>query len=114
MMREGFDVYLPTADDHGVDIVAKTPAGNTVEIQVKALAKTTKGGVFAGINHTQSPNFYFIFYLESKDKTWILSSKHFVFLASQNKTGKNIGKYSINILKKTCNPFCVNDYSSIV
>ena len=47
MMREGFDVYLPTADDHGIDMIAKTIHGNIVEVQVKSLRKTTKGGVFA-------------------------------------------------------------------
>ncbi|MBR5034412.1 MAG: hypothetical protein IKX71_03820 [Bacteroidales bacterium] len=114
MVREGFDVYLPIADDHGVDLIAKTPLGNIVEVQVKALAKTTKGGLFAAINHTSKNNYYFVFYLEGLDKTWILSSADFVKQASQNKSGKNIGKYSIDILKKACAPFCVNNYSTIV
>ena len=52
MVREGFDVYLPVADDHGVDLIARTPAGNVVEVQVKALSKTNKRGLFAAINHT--------------------------------------------------------------
>ncbi len=116
MLREGFDVYLPAADDHGVDLIAKTPAGNIVEVQVKALSKLAKGGLFAAISHKPSPqnNYYFVFYLEGFDKTWILSSKDFVTLASQNKTGSNIGKYSIDVLKKACVPFCVSNYSSIV
>jgi hypothetical protein len=114
MMREGFDVYLPTADDHGVDMIAKTIHGNIVEIQVKALRKTTKGGVFAAINHSPRSNFYFIFYLESLDKTWIMSSADFIKMASQNTKGKNIGKYAIDILKKACAPFCVTNYSMVV
>lgn len=114
MMREGFEVYLPIADDHGVDLVARTPAGNIVEIQVKALSQVARGGLFAAINHTPRSNFYFVFYLEKLDKTWILSSADFVKMASQVKTGKNIGKYSLDVLKKACAPFCVNNYSTIV
>ena len=58
IVREGFDVYLPIADDHGVDLIAKTHTGNIVEIQVKALSKTTKGGLFAAINHTPRADFF--------------------------------------------------------
>lgn len=114
MLREGFDVYLPMADDHGVDMVVRTPLGNIVEVQVKALSKMTKGGVFAAINHTKKTNYYFVFYLESLNKTWIMSSADFVVRASQNTTGKNIGKFSIDILKKSYASFCVTDYSTIV
>ena len=114
MMREGFDVNLPMADDHGVDLIAKTPRGNIVEVQVKALSKTAKGGLFAAINYSPRDNYYFVFYLESLDKTWILSSIDFLAHASQNKTGDNVGKYSIDILKQACAPFCVKNYSTIV
>ena len=114
MTREGYDVYLPVADDHGVDLIARTPAGNIVEVQVKALSKSSKGGVFAAINHSPRNNFYFVFYLESLDKTWILSSADFVRMASQNTKGNNIGKYSIDILKKACIPFYATNYSYIV
>lgn len=114
MTREGFEVYLPIADDHGVDLIARTHNNNIVEIQVKALSKTMKGGLFAAINHTPRSNYYFVFYVEALNKTWIMSSVDFVALASQNKSGKNIGKYSINIFKKSCSPYCVTDYSSIV
>lgn len=114
MMREGFEVYLPIADDHGVDLVARTIAGSIVEVQVKALSKTAKGGLFAPINHTKKANYYFVFYLESFDKTWIMSSADFERLATQNKSGKYIGKYSIDVLKKACEPYCVTNYSTIV
>lgn len=114
MMREGFEIYLPTADDHGVDLVARTPLGNIVEVQVKALGKGGKNGLFAAISHTPKANYYFVFYLETLDKMWIMSSTDFIKLASQNKTGKNVGKYSINVLGKSCSSFCVNNYSTIV
>ena len=114
MTREGFEVYLPIADDHGVDLIARTPLGNIVEVQVKALSKTSKGnGLFASINHTPRPNFYFVFYVEVLDKTWILSSEDFISMASKNTKGKHPGKYSIAISKKACAPFCATDYSYI-
>ncbi|MBQ6821021.1 MAG: hypothetical protein IJQ93_13995 [Bacteroidales bacterium] len=116
MMREGFEVYLPTADDHGVDLIARTINGNIVEVQIKALSKSTKGGLFAAINHTPCPknNFYFVFYLESQNKTWIMSSSDFKKYASQNITGKNKGKYSIDVLSKACATFCVSNYHTII
>lgn len=114
MVREGFDVYLPVADDHGVDLIARTPAGNVVEVQVKALSKTNKRGLFAAINHTSKANYYFVFYMESSDKTWIMSSSDFVKLASQTTRGNNAGKYSISILKKACTEYCVQNYSTII
>lgn len=114
MLREGFEVYLPTVDDHGVDIVARTPNGNIVEVQVKALSKNQKKGLFAAINHTPRNNFYFVFYVEAMDAMWILSSTDFIKYASVNKAGKHIGKYSINIKNKSLSGFKVQNYSSII
>ena len=116
MMREGFDIYFPAADDHGIDLMAKTPKGNIVEIQVKALSKTAKDGLFANIAYSingKKNNYYFVFYLERLDKTWILSSSDFEKYSSQNIRGGHVGKYSIDILKKDCTPFCVTDYKSV-
>lgn len=114
MTREGFEVYLPLADDHGVDLIARTPNGNIVEVQVKARTNVVKGGLFAAINHFPRNNYYFVFYLERYDKMWILSSADFISNASPNRVGGNSGKYSLNVLKKACAPFCVSDYNSIV
>lgn len=114
MMREDFDVYLPIADDHGVDLIAKTPMENIVEVQVKARTQGTKTGLFANIRHTPRKNYYFVFYLEYYNKTWILSSAEFIKLASKSINGKHVGTYTIDVLKKACAPFCVKNYSSII
>lgn len=111
MILEGFDVYLPVADDHGVDLMAITKKGNVVSIQVKA--KTTSRP-FAAINHKLCNNFYFVFYDASVNKTWIMSSAEFVHYASQNQKGGNIGKYSISTKTMTENGFQVDNYSSVV
>ena len=41
------------------------------------------------------PNFWFVFYAERLDRTWIMTSAEFDQLAVKNKTGKNIGLRSI-------------------
>ena len=109
MLMEGYEIYLPAVDDHGVDIMARTPNGNIVEVQVKAMSKS---GLFAAINYNPRPNFYFVFYIESQDKTWILSSDDFTQNASRNNSGKNTGKYSIDIMAKKNQQFVKTNYSS--
>lgn len=114
MLQEGYDIYLPVADDHGVDLIAKTPRGNIVEVQVKASFKSKQCGLFSAINHSQRAHYYFVFYVVQLNKTWILSSADFVKLASCNTKGKNIGTYSIDVLKQSCSKYCVTSYSSTI
>lgn len=98
MLKEGLDVYLPMVDDDAVDAVIKKPDGSFVEVQIKARSKHVKfgdAGLFAAITHRHRKNYWFIFYSERMDKIWILSSKEFIKEAVQNKTGKNVGRYSI-------------------
>lgn len=35
----GFQLYIPTVDDHGVDLVARLPKGEFLELQIKAIRK---------------------------------------------------------------------------
>jgi hypothetical protein len=42
-------------------------------------------------------NYYYIFYSEHIDQYWIIPSLKLVKLASRNKSGKNKGKYHINL-----------------
>jgi hypothetical protein len=51
--------------------------------------------LFAAIPHELRENYFFIFYSERMDKTWILTSEEFIHEAVQNKNGKNVGKRSI-------------------
>lgn len=98
MMKEGLDCYLPLVDDHGVDCVIKKPNGRFIEIQIKARSKDVKDGdaaLFANIIHEYTPNYYFVFYSERLDTTWVMSSKEFLEECVTNKTGKNKGTRSI-------------------
>ena len=98
MLEQGLDVYIPLIDDDAIDVVIRKNDGSFVEIQIKARSKSVKFGnaaLFAAINHEVRKNYYFVFYSHRLDKTWILSSKEFLKEAGRNKSGKNIGKYSI-------------------
>jgi hypothetical protein len=58
--------------------------------------KNGDGALFAAIEHPKvRENYYFVFYSERLDATWIMSSSEFVTMAVQNKNGKNKGKRSI-------------------
>lgn len=115
MLMEGLDVYLPLVDDHGVDCVIKKEDGTFIEVQIKARSKEAVDGdaaLFAGITHELTPNFYFVFYSERLDMTWILSSKEFLQECVTNKTGKNAGKRTIwfNGNKTDKNTGCKKEY----
>lgn len=100
MLKEGIDVFLPMVDDDAIDAVIKRPDGRFVEVQIKARSKDVLFGsaaLFAAIPHEYRPNYWFIFYSERMDTTWILSSKEFIKEANQNKTGQNAGKRSIKL-----------------
>ncbi|HBZ25621.1 MAG TPA: hypothetical protein DEO54_05195 [Rikenellaceae bacterium] len=98
MLKEGLDVYVPMVDDDAIDAVIKKADGTFVEVQIKARSNENMFGsaaLFAGIPHKHRKNYWFVFYSERMDTIWILSSKEFIENSRQNKTGKNLGKYSI-------------------
>ena len=95
---EGLDVYLPLVDAYGVDCVIKKEDGTFIEVQIKARSNEVTEGdaaLFAAITHEKTENFYFVFYSESLEMMWILSSEEFLQECVTNKNGKNAGKRSI-------------------
>ena len=98
MLKEGLDVYVPLVDDDAIDAVVRRADGSFVTVQIKARSKDVIPGdaaLFAAIPHELRDNYYFVFYSERMDTTWIMSSDEFIHDADQNKTGKNEGKRSI-------------------
>ncbi len=98
MLKEGLDLYIPLVDDNAIDAVVRKEDGTFIEIQIKARSKDVKfgdGALFAAIPHDYRKNYWFIFYSERIDTTFILSSKEFLKESVQNKTGKNKGLRSI-------------------
>ena len=51
--------------------------------------------LFAAIPHEPREDYWFVFYSERMDTTWIMTSEEFIKESVQNKTGKNKGKRSI-------------------
>ena len=99
MLKEGIDVYVPLVDDHAVDAIIKRKDGSTALIQIKARSKEVIFGdaaLFAAIPHEEVRlNYWFVFYSERMDTTWIMSSEEFDREAVKNKSGRNIGLRSI-------------------
>ncbi len=98
MLKEGLDVYLPLVDDDAIDAVIRRPDGTFTTVQIKARSKTVverDAALFAAIPHELRDNYWFIFYSEGMDLTWIMTSQEFIAASVQNKNGINKGKRSI-------------------
>jgi hypothetical protein len=98
MLKEGLDVYVPLVDDDAIDAVIRRPDGSFVTVQIKARSEDVVDGdaaLFAAISHEPRDNYFFIFYSERLDLTWIMTSEEFIIEADQNKAGRNVDKRSI-------------------
>ena len=99
MLKEGLDVYVPVVDDFGIDAVIRKKDNEFIEVQIKARSNEVLPGhaaLFAAIEHPKMrKNYYFVFYSEPMDATWIMSSEEFRNEANQNRTGKNEGRFTI-------------------
>jgi hypothetical protein len=98
MLKEGLDVYVPLVDDDAIDAVVRRTDGSFSTVQIKARSKKVAAGdaaLFAAIPHELRQNYWFVFYSERMDMTWIMTSEEFIKESNQNKNGKNKGKRSI-------------------
>jgi hypothetical protein len=94
MLKEGMDVYIPLVDDHAVDAIVRRKDGSIALVQIKARSATVKMGdasLFAAINHEHREDYWFIFYAERLNATFVLTSQEFLSECVQNKNGKNVG-----------------------
>lgn len=132
MLMEGLDMYVPLVDDDAIDVVVRRPDQSFTTVQIKARSKTCAtgdGALFAAIPHELRENYWFVFYSERMNASWIMSSEEFLKEANQNKTGKNIGKSSIwfngkrknkltGLTKEYCKPqferYLVDDFSRLI
>jgi len=95
MLKEGIDVYVPLVDDDAIDAVIRRADGSFITVQIKARSKDVIDGdaaLFAAIPHELRDNYWFVFYSERMNMTWIMTSDEFIAEAVQNKTGKNTAK----------------------
>ena len=96
LLHQGFDVFLPLVDDDAIDMILRGPTGNKLDVQVKArsgAAKIGNGGMFHGIPHpSERPDYFFLFYAESVDAMWFMSSADFLEHSTLLRSGKrNLG-----------------------
>lgn len=120
LLGEGREIYTPTVDDHGVDLLVRTIDINNShqyqEIQIKSISN---GGLFAAIScPNPSPNYWFVFYIKDIDTIWLINSQDFVKIASKNVSGRNIGKYSLALANKKgatekCSQYIITDFSKL-
>ena len=111
LLKHGFDVYLTLVDDQQIDCVVRKEVNTKpvyLDVQIKARSKDCdpkNAGRFAAMQiRKPRSNYFFIFYSEQADAYWVMTSKEVVEKATRNKTGKNIGKYTINFtgLRQGC------------
>lgn len=107
MLKEGLDCYVPLVDDDGIDVVIRRENCSFIEVQIKARSKDVVFGdaaLFAAMDHEIRNNYFFIFYSERMETTWIMSSEEYLTECVTNKTGKNAGRKSIWFNGKRKNP----------
>ena len=135
LLAEKREIYLPCVDDHGVEMIERT--NNSVmgdynkaesyefqKIQVKSI---NTGGLFAAMKINPRSNYWFVFYIKYIDQLWLINSMDLVnyqqintgknpgepeyLYASQNKTGKDIGNWSLDLTPTKKTPIKSSFYS---
>ena len=100
-LKQGLDVFMPLADDKGIDLVIRRSDQTYIEVQVKGRSKNNKApelaADFSSISHTPRKNCFFVFYSELLETFWIMNSSEFRKEARQMKSGANKGKWWITL-----------------
>lgn len=126
LLKRKLDVYMTLVDDQGIDCVIRGERGGKLDyldIQIKACSKQCElqdAAFFAAMNiPNPRDNLWFIFYSEWLVKYWVINSmtltREDMGIASQNKKGKDAGKWNINMARysKVTNQVSANPkYSS--
>ena len=101
LLQRGFDVYMPLVDDQQIDCVIRRGDHDYLDVQIKARSRDCKledAGRFSAMTiPCPREKYFFLFYSEHIDTYWIFPSQQLVKAASQNRSGKDKGKYSINL-----------------
>jgi hypothetical protein len=100
LLKRGFDVYLTLVDDQGIDCVIKINENLYLDIQIKTRSKIAKNSNHFGpydINPWE--NYFYILYMEETNNYFVLPTYILIDIFRDNKSGKNIGKFSLKIPK---------------
>ncbi|GAB6392267.1 MAG: hypothetical protein MdMp014T_1640 [Treponematales bacterium] len=105
LLESGMDVYVPLADDKGIDALIRMADGSFLELQIKGRSKGVQSSdQFARIKHTVGrPNYWFVFHTWENDENffWIVPASVFEKQAHKNNAGENKGKWTLDLNKKT-------------
>ena len=101
VLKQGLDVFIPLTDK-GIDLIVRRDDATYLEVQVKGRSKNNKApelaADFSSISHVPTrDNYFFVFYSETLETFWIMSSEEFRKEASRMKSGKNKGKWWITL-----------------
>ena len=94
MLKAGLDVYIPLVDDQGIDALVRRENETCAAVQIKARSKrdckAKNATVFTvtGNHHNGLSDYWFVFYSEALDKTWILNSREFDEETTEGKKGR--------------------------
>ena len=105
LLERGYDVYQTLVDDQGIDCVIRKEINKEpkyIYIQIKARsneAQIKHAGRWAGMKiPSPRPNYIFMFYSKPLETYWIIPSLDITNkLAYMNKSGKNQGKYTLQL-----------------
>jgi len=104
LLKRGFDVYMTLVDDQQIDCIIRYPTQppQYVDVQIKARSRTAKNtGMFSAMTiRNPHENYFYIFYDETLNTYWIMSSLDVMKEGNINKTGSNIGKVKVKLANK--------------
>ena len=100
LLDRGYELFIPLADDNGVDALVRLENGNIIEIQIKSRSPgVVNPNLFADLNYKPGRSkYWFVFHnwKDDADTWWLLSRKDFESKAKEDKEGK----YSITLNPK--------------
>ena len=105
LLDRGYDVYQTLVDDQGIDCVLRREINEEpkyIDIQIKARsseAQIKHAGRWAAMKIPfPRPNYIFMFYSKPLESYWIIPSLDITNeLAYMNKSGKNEGKFTLQL-----------------
>ena len=100
LLKLEYDVYIPLVDDQQIDCIIRRGDHDYVDLQIKARSqdcKPTNAGRFAVDIPNPREKYFFLFYSEPIKTYWVFRSNELVNIFSQNKKGKNEGKYNVRL-----------------
>jgi len=98
LLKRGFDVYKTLVDDQGIDCIIRVNERRYLDVQIKARSKDIAkkdSALFSALRVKPRDNYFFIFYSQHLNTTWVVPSEDLEKIVAINKKGKNVGLSAI-------------------